>query len=454
MTVSKPLNSPPVANAGADTTIYLPDQGELQLDGSKSNDPDAGGRPMDYFWTKLSGPDVQYFSAHQAITTMIVLLPGTYEFELRVTDAEASVARDTVTITALWGVTCSPANTTANSSYQLEATLDESVPIDMSFARGGRKLVFAGGRTDQDDGWSGSDVYSPNVYVYDLVSKTTISTVLSQARGRIGIAVTNNEVFFSGGILLNNVTDVVDIFDLTARTMTSAKLSVARSTISSEVAGNKVFFAGGRNKFHESLDVVDIYDLNAKTWSVAKLSMARSGISIVSAGSKVYFAGGETNAGFVTGRLDIYDLNTGQWSAVDLSTPRTDISSSLVGNNVVFAGGHFPGPSRRVNQADFLNPSSLATHSECLIARISWDMTYGPNMISAVVKGRDLYYLGNYLITRYQSDVQKWSMSVIPPNMGLVGLASEGNSLYGIALDPDNTSNGYLGKIKIYSISL
>jgi hypothetical protein len=80
-------------------------------------------------------------------------------------------------------------------------------------------------------------------------------------------------------------------------------------------------------------------------------------------------------------------------------------------------------------------------------------MTFGSNMISAVVQGRDLYYLNNYLITRYQSDVQKWNLSVVPQNIGLVGLASEGNNLHGIALDPDNTSNGYLGKLKIYNIS-
>ncbi len=448
----KLTSSIPVAIAGPDATIYLPDQRELELDGSKSYDPDGPGHSLVYVWTKLSGPAVQYFHTKLAGAGMIILEPGTYSFELMVKDMQSNIARDTVAITAQWGVSCNPGMSIVNSSFQLETTLDESVPVDVSLARGARNLVFAGGRTEQDDGWGGADVYSPNFYVYDMVSKTTVKNVLSQARGRIGIALSNNEVFFAGGILLNDVTDVVDIFDLSSKTMSKARLSAARSSISCEVAGNKVFFAGGLNRFNESLDVVDIYDLNTKTWATAKLSQARAGISIVSSGSKVFFAGGSTEFGFVTGRIDIYDLNTGQWSVMDLSIPRTGISSSLVGNQIVFAGGNVGGQSTKVNQAEFLDPGSLTTKSECLIGRVATDMIYGPNMISAVVNGIDLYYLNNYLVTRYQSGVKNWSQSVIPPDLSLVALASAGNILYGIGFEGDENSAGYVAKVKIHSI--
>lgn len=447
-----PLLSVPVANAGPDATIYLPDQRDLVLDGSKSYDPDAAGRPLVYLWQKLSGPEVLYFHSNQSQATLTVIEAGIYNFELQVTDADKHLSRDTVTITALWGASCNPGATIVNSNYQVLTTLDEPIPIDMSFAKGGRNLVFAGGRSDQDDGWGGSDVYSSKINVYDMVSKATTKNSLSLARGRIGVAVGDKQVFFAGGILLNGVTDIVDILDLTTNSMSKASLSVARSSISCEIAGNKVFFAGGRDKMNQGSDVIDIYDLNSNTWSVAKLSLPRAGISIVSDGTKVFFAGGDLNNGNPTSRVDIYDLGSGQWSTMELASPRYEMSSSYVGNKVVFAGGYDTRNATKINQADFLDPTSLVVKSECLLARTPDDMVYGPNKLASVVGNRDLYYLNNYLITRYQSDTQKWSMTVIPPDTQFFGLAAVGNDLFGLAFSWENITEGYSARLNIYKI--
>ena len=88
-------NALPVANAGPDQTINLPNT--LQLNGSGT---DSDGIISSYLWTKLTGPS-QYniVSPSQPQTTVNNLVAGVYTFELRVTDNVGGIGRDTVMIT-------------------------------------------------------------------------------------------------------------------------------------------------------------------------------------------------------------------------------------------------------------------------------------------------------------------------------------------------------------------
>ncbi|HLO80194.1 MAG TPA: kelch repeat-containing protein [Chitinophagaceae bacterium] len=451
--IETPKLTPPVAKAGADAKIFLPDQRQLLLDGSGSYVPNGPGRSLTYTWSKLSGPAVQYFNVHLATASMVIPDSGTYNFELQVKDGQSQVARDTITITAVWGPSCKPGTEMFISGYVLETSLEESVPLDVSVAQGSGKLVFAGGRTEQDDGWGGYDIYSSKIYIYDLDGKTTIKKELSEARGRIGIAVGTDEIFFAGGILLNQVSDVVDIYDRRSGTMTKSNLSVPRSSVSSGIAGNKVFFAGGRNRNNEPSDVVDIYDMSTKTWTVAKLSMPRAGISVVSSNTKLFFAGGNLNQETASGRVDIYDLNTGLWSVVDLPEPRSDISSAYVGNTIVFAGGKNAQFGQKSNHADLLDLNSLAISSDCIVAEDFNSMIYGANLSSAAINGRDLYYLNSKLLTRFEASSKNWSISVLPQDTEWVGLATNETKLFAISANPDNNSNGYVSKISIHRVN-
>ncbi|MFI5185159.1 MAG: PKD domain-containing protein [Chitinophagales bacterium] len=89
-------NQPPTANAGPDINDTLP-QNSVTLNGSGS-DPD--GTIASYQWTKISGPS-QYniVSATQPQTTVNNLAQGIYQFELKVTDNQAAVGKDTVVVT-------------------------------------------------------------------------------------------------------------------------------------------------------------------------------------------------------------------------------------------------------------------------------------------------------------------------------------------------------------------
>ena len=94
-----PTNHPPVANAGNDTTIVLPGN-TVNLNGNLSFDPD--NNISGYLWTKISGPSSFNITDANAVQTPVInLVQGVYQFELKVTDADALFDRDTIQVTVV-----------------------------------------------------------------------------------------------------------------------------------------------------------------------------------------------------------------------------------------------------------------------------------------------------------------------------------------------------------------
>ena len=92
-------NQPPIALAGPDLTITLPIDSVI-LDGSNSSDPD--GKISGWQWTKISGPSSSNITnANVAQTPVIDLVQGVYQLELKVTDADALIDRDTMMVTVM-----------------------------------------------------------------------------------------------------------------------------------------------------------------------------------------------------------------------------------------------------------------------------------------------------------------------------------------------------------------
>lgn len=126
ITVNDPLqlNHPPIANAGPDQTITLPNN-NVFLDGSSSKDPD--NNITAYLWTKIAGPSspiITNANAVQAQTTG--LIEGVYKFELKVIDAGGLFSKDTVEIIANSSVLSVPV---ANAGSDIIITL----PLDSVF---------------------------------------------------------------------------------------------------------------------------------------------------------------------------------------------------------------------------------------------------------------------------------------------------------------------------------
>ena len=93
ITVISLANIPPVADAGSDITITLP-QDTTQLAGSGT---DADGIIASYSWKQLTGPSQSSLAApNNAYTEVTGLIGGTYEFELTVTDNLGAVGKDTM----------------------------------------------------------------------------------------------------------------------------------------------------------------------------------------------------------------------------------------------------------------------------------------------------------------------------------------------------------------------
>ena len=88
-----------VAIAGTDTTIVYPDS-TVMLNGSQSYS--SNGTIVSYSWTEVSGPTTAGIAADSDATSAVSqLAPGTYIFELTVTDANGNVGTSTVTVTVL-----------------------------------------------------------------------------------------------------------------------------------------------------------------------------------------------------------------------------------------------------------------------------------------------------------------------------------------------------------------
>ena len=72
------MNEPPVASAGRDTTIILP-QDSVAVDGRASYDPD--GTIKKFLWSKISGPfSFSLTNADSAEVTIKKLTQGIYQF--------------------------------------------------------------------------------------------------------------------------------------------------------------------------------------------------------------------------------------------------------------------------------------------------------------------------------------------------------------------------------------
>ena len=110
-------NSPPVANAGRDQTVFVNDV--VKLDGTASNDVDGDLLTFAWSFTSLPGDSTAIISASDSVMpTFTVDIPGTYVLQLIVNDGREYSAPDTTIMT------------TENSRPSADAGPDQTVFID------------------------------------------------------------------------------------------------------------------------------------------------------------------------------------------------------------------------------------------------------------------------------------------------------------------------------------
>jgi hypothetical protein len=386
-------NTPPIANAGQDTTLILPTDSTL-LDGSASSDPD--GQITKWLWTKIAGPDAFTIINESHDSAQVKnLVVGVYLFELTVTDNGGLSAKDTVQIRVDSSliqhppIACAGEDLTITlpvSALKLDGSCSTDPDNDITTYQW-KKIEGPATFTISNSNTAQTQVADlrEGVYLFELkvidarglfsldtvqvrVQQATVNlpcdgsnrpivqarlvpfSTLSKARMGIAVATAGTKILFAGGYGSADCPDCwgssrVDIYDTVTHQWSTAELSRGRFGIAAVTVGNKIFFAGGENgdgAFDELYATVDIYDAASNTWSVASLSEPRSYIAAAAVGNKVLFAGGggsdlQFHPSLST--VDIYDLHTNTWSTAALSVARSMIAGVTVGEKVYFAGG-------------------------------------------------------------------------------------------------------------------
>jgi ribosomal protein L14 len=157
-----PPNQSPTAVAGANIVITLPTNSVI-LPGS-GTDPD--GTIASYQWTKISGPS-QYtiVSATQPQTTVNNLAEGVYKFELKVTDNQGAVGKDTITVTV---------NAVPNQLPTANAGLDITITLPLD------SVTLNGSGVDPDGtiaSYQWTKISGPSQYT--IVSATQSRTMIN-----------------------------------------------------------------------------------------------------------------------------------------------------------------------------------------------------------------------------------------------------------------------------------
>ncbi len=142
VTVNRAPNKAPVANAGNDISITLPDDA-VTLDGSASTDPD--GSIVSYSWNKINGPGaLTIVNSNTTAPSVAGLTQGQYVFELTVTDDEGATSTDQVVVTV---------NAEPNKAPLANAGKDTSILLPAS------SIVLSGNNSSDADGYLTSFIW-------------------------------------------------------------------------------------------------------------------------------------------------------------------------------------------------------------------------------------------------------------------------------------------------------
>jgi len=429
VTREDPVNRPPVANAGNDTTITLP-ANTANLDGSKSSDPD--NNITTYQWTKIKGPSSSSIASSNAAQTQVTnLVEGVYQFELKVIDVGRLFDKDTVQII----VNAQLPMLTACDNSNRPVVNAQLIPIgtlsqgrkDIAVASAGNKILFAGGGNYTDPN---TYVVSSRVDIYDITTNSWSTAELNVARTWIGAVAAGNKIFFAGGIIGGDDQNVVDIYDVSASTWSVSHMSRSVYYSAAATVGNKVFFAGASKGIYAT-NTVDIYDLNSNIWSTASLSAARNFITAVSTNNKVYFTGGDPwGTGPMSNVIDIYDDSRGTWSTTTLQVPRA-YHAAIAANDVLY----FVGGSTFSNQGSYTGTCSVETLNTNTGARtlmnLSSPASWSNAGRNAVIQDNKIIFLRPDRFDIYDTQSNIWSIGVLPqPIPQMTSIISVNNTIY------------------------
>ncbi|MDQ6755920.1 MAG: hypothetical protein M3004_03205 [Bacteroidota bacterium] len=428
ITVNNPaINHPPVACAGPDQTITLPTN-IVTLDGGCSTDPD--NNITTYLWTKISGPSSFNIANANAVQTQVTnLVQGSYQFELKVTDAGGLFSKDTIAIMVVPPLVLCNMQLTPFGHLSMAR---ENILV----AGAGNKILFAG---VDIPGTNGISIPQTRVDIYDRVTQAWSTAELSQARFGMAVTVLGNKIFFAGGYITSGTqppyniygTSRVDVFDVATNTWSTAELSTPRGDIGTGIIGNKIYFAGGGlDPYFDRSNKMDIYDASTNTWSTGLLTGDRIVSSAISINSQIYFAGGE-DGNAILNKVDIY--NGSSWSTITMDEPKTAMASISAGNTIFWAGG-----ITSYNGNNSIYSDKVEMYDVTNGNHTSHQLVQARSYFYAVKKNNKiLFYTGTTQsgsstnVDIYDTNTQTWSACQIPQSIvGTGNIFSVGDKIY------------------------
>ncbi len=173
------VNNPPVAYAGADTSVFLPVNSITVLGKGK----DVDGFITSFQWRKITGPpSFVITNPTDSITAINNLVEGIYQFQLTVTDNLGATGKDTISIKVIEGIksgnlfiqqeldAVSPVNDTMNYVYSNIANITSNYHLK-------RVIDYGNSRIYKIDYWSNDygNTYKAitHTYLYDAQARVS-----------------------------------------------------------------------------------------------------------------------------------------------------------------------------------------------------------------------------------------------------------------------------------------
>ncbi|TMI61279.1 MAG: hypothetical protein E6H07_19805 [Bacteroidetes bacterium] len=434
VTNSTGANQPPVANAGADLEITLPNN-TVNLNAGQSTDPE--NNITGYQWSKISGPSSLNIANPASSQTQITsLTEGVYQFELKVTDAGGLFSHDTVQVTVHPVAAIEPCSNRPVINVNLIpiGTLSEA-RIALSSGTAGGKILFAGGFVPFGH-------YSSRVDIYNTVTNTwsTAELTIPERQG-MAVASVGSKILFAGGGDNDNgiTTSRVDIYDAVNNLWSIAELSKKREFMTATTLGDKVFFSGGGDWEPNLIGSsrVDIYNNSTNTWSTASMGTGRMDHSATTIENKIYFAGG--TAGYwvslnVLNSIDIYDGVTDTWStSVFQGDSRMAHASIAAGNKIFWAGGNkyaaLNGGFILSDNVEIRDLSTGTSSYACISPRTFFNAVQANDKL-IFFTGNNNAAITNNRIDIYNLSTGTWSIGALPVNINSSTIISVNNSVY------------------------
>ena len=427
-------NHMPVANAGTDQAITLPNN-TVNLNGDQSTDPD--NNILGYQWSKISGPPSFNFANSASLQTQVTSLSeGVYQFELKVTDAGGLFSYDTVQITVYPPVVVDPCSNRPVINVNLIpiGTLSEA-RIALGSGAAGGKILFAGGFVPYSH-------YSSRVDIYNIATNAwaTAELTIPERQGMATASVGSKVLFAGGGDNDNGITTSrVDIYDAANNSWSIAELSKKREFMAATTLGDKVYFSGGGDWEPNLIGStrVDIYDNSTNTWSTISMGTGRMDHSATTIGNKIYFAGG--TSGYYTSlnvlnSIEIYDGATNTWSTSAFQGDSRMLHASIAaGNKIFWAGGlKYASLSGGTLSSDNIEIRDVSTG-------VSTYACISPRTLFSAVQANDklIFFTGNNnptaannRIDLYNLSTGTWSIGVLPVSINSSTIISVNNSVY------------------------